>query len=198
MCGSLCVFVNGWPKRGSYLRHLRSGTGVSRPSFVYFGVRRSKSVVYCIINRLKTTQRAVPAKTCETRERTKDVVSLVWDSEAESQRFRPKTRCWSVGSKLWVQSSRRAVWGQKWRHRAVKTMTRSVSIFGSCVAFLLSYHDGHEHAENTKKYQLHLLTFCSSESVFYCLFLPPSFCCFLLVLFLYNLWNAHIAWSEKK
>ena len=46
----LYVFVDGWPKKGSYLRHFWP---VSECLFVYFG--------------MKTTQRAVPAKTCKTR-----------------------------------------------------------------------------------------------------------------------------------
>ena len=54
MRGSLCVFMDGWPKRGSYLRHLWSGAGVSRkPFLVYIGA--------------KTTEKAVPAKTCKPR-----------------------------------------------------------------------------------------------------------------------------------
>ena len=43
MCRSLSVFVDGWPKKGTYLWHLGSGAEVSRrPPFVYFGAKTTQ------------------------------------------------------------------------------------------------------------------------------------------------------------
>ena len=43
--GGLCVFLDGWPRKGSYLRHLWSGTGVSRrPSLSILAQRPHKEL----------------------------------------------------------------------------------------------------------------------------------------------------------
>ena len=110
MCGSLWMFVDEWPRRGSYLRHLWSGTGVSRrPFFVYFSA--------------KTTQRVVSAKTRETRrEGWRELVSLWWDPEAVSLKQRSnqstveKQSVRGRGSVSWEWDS--GVWSQdteQWR-----------------------------------------------------------------------------------
>ena len=69
------------------------------------------------------------------RFRSRESVSSEWDSGAGSQTFRAQDTERRASSKTWVQTSRRAVWSQERRGRAVKTMTRWVSIFGSCVWF---------------------------------------------------------------
>ena len=65
--------------------------------------------------------------------------------------------CWSVRSetqelkvrhselRMWVQSSQRRVRSQEWRHRAVKTITRWVSIFGCLLEFSLSSCNCYKH-----------------------------------------------------
>ena len=81
--------------------------------------------------------------------RMKEKDKRCWSVRSETlklrnwKKFKPKTWGRSVGSKTWVQSSQRVVWSQEQRHRAVKTMTRWVSIFGSCVGFSLYSRDSH-------------------------------------------------------
>ena len=106
----------------------------------------------------------------------------------------------SVRSEILQQSSLRVVWSQERKHRAVKTMTRWVSIFGSCEWFSQSSRDSREHTQNAKKCQLHLPVFCSSKSVFVCFSFPSSVCfvCLFVLGFFYNLWNSHTTGSEKK
>ena len=48
---------------------------------------------------------------------------------------------------MWVQSSWRVVWSQEWRHGAVKTITRCISIFGSCVGFTQSPRNIHTYTQ---------------------------------------------------
>ena len=83
MCGSLCVFVDGWPKRRSYLRHLWSGVRVFRRPF--FGA--------------KTTHGIVSAKTCETEEKGEGR-QLVW-SETPKWSVRSETPKQGVGKLGW-------------------------------------------------------------------------------------------------
>ena len=61
--GSVCVFMDGGPRRRFYLRHLWSGAGLFwRTFFFYFGT--------------KTIQRAVPAKTCVTEKEDEGLYSV--------------------------------------------------------------------------------------------------------------------------
>ena len=131
----------------------------------------------------KTTQKAVPSKTCETRREG-------WREES----VRGET------SKRSVQS-RKAV---SLEH-GVKTQSneddRQMSQhFGSCVGLSQSSHISQNklHTQMLKSVRLHLSEFCSSKSVFV-LFLPSTICLFVwFSFFLYNLWNAHTARCEKK
>ena len=98
--------------------------------------------------------RAVPMKTCETRRRMKDIILS--------------------GVRLWGGQLGVRLWSMESRHRAMKTMKRWVSIFGSCVGFSLTSHNSHEHTYIEE-------IVCSSKSIFVCSFLPP--CLFLVVIF---------------
>ena len=125
----MCVGLNVlWVARGILSSVSLTSVKVSgrSPLFVYFGMK------------------TCPCVNCETeRKRQSTLGSCEWDSRAESQRFRREVRGWSVSSKTWIQSKWKAVWSQEWRHRAVKMMTRWVSIFGSCVGFSLSSCNSH-------------------------------------------------------
>ena len=101
--------MDGWPRRRSYLRHLWSSVWVSRrPFLVYFGA--------------KTTQRAVPTKTCEIgKGRRTSVSQSVRNETPSSESDNSSPGNWTVKSEA--------------GRLAVKTMARWVSIFGSCVGF---------------------------------------------------------------
>ena len=76
-------------------------------------------------------------------------------------------------------------------------MARWVSIFGGCVRFLLSYCDSHMNIHRMLKSThftllcLAILNLCLSVFSFHPLL-------FVILLFLYNLWNAHSSVCEKK
>ena len=113
ICEGLCVFVDKWPKKGSYLMH-------------FWPASKCLEGPLCLFWREDHTR--------DLKKRTKDVRQLEVRLRSR-ERFKPKMQSWSVGSKTWVQNSRRAAWIQERRHRTVKTMVRGVSTFGSCVGF---------------------------------------------------------------
>ena len=77
MCESLCVFVDRWPKKGSYLLHFLPASDCLEGPFSLFWHEDHKELCPC-----------EPAR---PEEGTKDAGSLELDSEEESRIFKPRT-----------------------------------------------------------------------------------------------------------
>ena len=116
MRGSLCAFVDEWPKTGSYLWHLWLPSECLE-GFLHLLWHEDHTKSCASINlqdqkrRMKRDSQEQDPKAVSPEQR--NIQSLEWDTE--------------VGN---------------WK---VSTMTRIVSIFGSCVGLSQSSHDGYEH-----------------------------------------------------
>ena len=95
VCGYLSVFVDGWPKKESYLRHFLPASECLEGSLCLFWREDHSEDLR------------------DWKKRTKDVGQ-------SGVRLRSR----EFGSMTRVQNCRRAVWSQERRHRAVRTMTR--------------------------------------------------------------------------
>ena len=115
ICGSLCVFIDGWPRKGILSPASLKWHWSVQKTFIYFGA--------------KTTQRAVPMKTWDRKRRMKRVSQL-------------GVRPWSSQSKVKGPTFQKL--GVRLK-QGVGKMTRWVSIFGCSVGFLQSSCDSHEH-----------------------------------------------------
>ena len=89
----------------------------------------------------RSHKKLCPRKPTRLEEWTKDIVSQEWDSGEESQSLKNGTPKQSFRSETPKQRVQKSSPG----HEAVKTMTRWVSIFDSCVGFSQSSSDSHEH-----------------------------------------------------
>ena len=126
-------------------------------SSAFLTVVRVSSRIALFILAQRPHKELCPRKPARPEEKIKDVKQSGVKLQSRIQTLNPKTYGWSVGSKTWVQSRRRVVWSQERRHGAVKTMTKWVGIFGSCVGFSLSFRD--IHTENFKSVSFTLLGF---------------------------------------
>ena len=113
----LCVFVDRWPRRGSYLWHLWSWVVVSRrPFFVYLSA--------------KTTQRAEPTKPATPEEKDEESQSISGETQKRAVQSRE-----AVIAEQRVSSVIGETPNQSVRSRGSRRwgMARWVSIFGSYV-----------------------------------------------------------------
>ena len=139
MCGSLCVFVDRWPKKGSDLRHFWPASEcLEGPFCLFWCENHTKS---CARENLRGWKR-----------KTKDVGQLGVRLRNRDSEIQALDAGWSVGSKTWIQSSLRAVWSEERRHRAVMTVSRDESVsLVSYVGFSQSSRDSHTYIQRMIK-----------------------------------------------
>ena len=118
MCWSLCVFVDEWPRRGSYRRSVQKS---------FLGLLwREDHTKSCARENLRDRKR-----------RVKRVSQFGVRPRRGTVRSREAVSAEQGSVQLGVRLE-----AESWK---VRTMTRWVSIMGCCVGFSLSSRDSHEH-----------------------------------------------------